>query len=263
MNTSTRSRLAVAIFGIGLVASLALAVQPAHADPTPFTVDADGITYPSGFADGGHVNINPPAPAHNLDFQSKCATRTDFECDDAANGTHLHADAQYIGATFVPWSAFGLVTPFCVSWVQVSGESYHFGEHGEAPVCSVTPTSSPTPTSTPTVEPMPTATPSEHPGDDTPFPTPAPTRTAKVVCPWDKHWTDGKYGKICVLNETATPMPTPSPSSTLGTPPRVDEPDDTLADTGLNGLEVFTLSAFAIGGIVLGVTMIVRGRRHA
>lgn len=123
---------------LGAVLGLSTAASAAGSDsPTPYTVDATGITLPAGdtFRDNGHVNINTSLPsAWNLHFESKCIDRTDHEC-----AGKLHNDAQYIGKSFVPWSAFGLSGAFCVRWVQISHYNEHFGEGGQKPVCVMPP----------------------------------------------------------------------------------------------------------------------------
>ena len=100
--------------------------------PTPYTVDQTGITLPAGdtFRDNGHVNIRTNLGNPGLHFEGKCINRTDAECAGAR-----HAAAQFIGKSFIPWSAFGLNGEFCVSWVQISQYNEHFGEGGQAPVC--------------------------------------------------------------------------------------------------------------------------------
>lgn len=100
--------------------------------PTPYIVDQTGITLPAGdtFRDNGHVNINSQPGGTNLHFEGKCINRTDAECAGAR-----HDAAQFIGKSFIPWSAFGLSGDFCVSWVQISHYNEHFGEGGQAPVC--------------------------------------------------------------------------------------------------------------------------------
>lgn len=121
----------------------------------PYTVGADGITLPSGFvfADGGHVNVTTDEGAANVHFESKCITRTDAEC-----AGKRHEDAQFIGKSFIPWSAFGLPEFFCVTWVQLSQFSEHFGEGGQEPVCVVDSTPSPEPEPEPTTTPTPKPT---------------------------------------------------------------------------------------------------------
>src|SRR5690606_24688472 len=70
--------------------------------PTPYTVDATGITLPAGdvFPDNGHINITTTTGDFGIHFESKCTTRTDAEC------ATKHQAAQYIGKSFIPWSAF-------------------------------------------------------------------------------------------------------------------------------------------------------------
>lgn len=178
---------------LGVVGSVLFASR-ASAASLPYTVDGTGITLLGGatFPDNGHVNITADAPHSNLHFEAKCITRTDAECAGAR-----HAAAQFIGKSFIPWSAFGLSGTFCVSWVQVSMFNEHFGEGGEAPVCTG-PSATPTPTATPS--PTPTSVVS---------PTPTPTATPSAT-----------------PTSTGTPQATPSPSST---PPGSSAPSATPA----------------------------------
>jgi len=100
--------------------------------PTPYTVDTAGITLPVdvSFTDNGHVNVHTSVGNRNLHFEGKCIDRTDAEC-----AGDRHVTAQFIGASFLPWSAFNLGDTFCVSWVQLSGFNEHFGEGKQEPVC--------------------------------------------------------------------------------------------------------------------------------
>lgn len=102
-------------------------------DPTPYTVNAAGVTLPSGdvFPDGGHVNIKytkngGPEQGAGIHFES-------------LNWPDDHPKKHYIGKSSIPWSVFGLSGDFCVTWVQVSLYNQHFGEGGQAPFCNTTP----------------------------------------------------------------------------------------------------------------------------
>lgn len=157
---------------------LALLVGPASAagsdSPTPYTVDATGITLPDGhmFSDSGHVNVKTDEGDVSMHFEGKCITRTDAEC-----AGKRHADAQFIGKSFIPWSAFGLPEYFCVLWVQIHGFNEHFGEGGQEPVCMVgavpSPSPSPEPSPLPSTTPEPSAT-----------PTPVPELAHTGLAPW-------------------------------------------------------------------------------
>jgi hypothetical protein len=160
-----RAALLFAIVGV-ILGSSAYAAWGGSDSPTPYTVDAAGVTLPAGqaFPDNGHVNIRTDHGDVNLHFESKCITRSDAEC-----AGDRHAAAQFIGTSFIPWSAFGLSCPFSVSWVQLSQFDEHFGEGGQAPVsCGVVPIPSPSPSLTTTPSPTPTET-------SPPSPTPTPS----------------------------------------------------------------------------------------
>lgn len=125
------------LFGLGaLVLALALPASPALAagsdGPTPYTVTEEGIYLPAGqvFQDNGHVNIKTSLGPANVHFEAKCITRTDAEC-----AGDRHAQAQFIGKSSIPWTAFGLgKKPFCVTWVQLSQYNEHYGEGGQGGV---------------------------------------------------------------------------------------------------------------------------------
>ena len=127
------------MFVVALISCLAIVPlgTTAYADgsdsPTPYEVTKDGIQLPAGdtFSDNGHVNIKATGSTwKDLHFEGKCITRTDAECSG-----DRHAAAQYIGKSSIPWEAFGLKEPFCVTWTQLAQYKEHFGEGGQKPVC--------------------------------------------------------------------------------------------------------------------------------
>lgn len=122
---------AIATAGL-LLMGAAPALAGGSDSPTPYTVDATGITLPDGetFRDNGHVNIKTTSGPANLHFEGKCVNRTDAEC-----AGERHDAAQFIGKSFIPWSAFGLTSEHCVSWVQLSDYNEHYGEGAQPPVC--------------------------------------------------------------------------------------------------------------------------------
>lgn len=160
------------IVGLALIAA---SLAGGSDDPTPYTLDIEGITLPAGetFPDNGHVNIRTTQGSFGVHFESKCITRTDAEC-----AGERHELAQFIGKDFIPWSAFGLVDEFCVEWVQISQYNEHFGEGGQPPLCN-TPDTPPEPPVDPPTEPPtepPTTPPTTEPPVDPPVtpPTTAP-----------------------------------------------------------------------------------------
>jgi len=72
----------------------------------PFWWERDGLHFRDPIPANGYVNINVPG-ASNLNVD-------------------VHRDL--IGATFVPWSAFGLEPGMCIAWTESNGYDYHFGE---------------------------------------------------------------------------------------------------------------------------------------
>ena len=120
-----------AVISASMLAVTAWAI-PAYAggsdDPTPYTVDEDGITLAPGdaFEDNGHVNIEVDVAGElkklNLHFESM-------------NQAPDSPKSYYIGKSFLPWSAFGLEGDFCVTWVQISLYNEHFGEGSQESMC--------------------------------------------------------------------------------------------------------------------------------
>lgn len=228
---------------VGVVVGLAVlgGVVIANADEQPFTVTAEGVSLPAGqtFPDGGHVNIQSTVPHNDLHFEAKCIDRVDAEC------ATLHDAAQYIGQSFIPWSAFGL-TEGCVSWVQVAGINKHFGDAEEAPICiGGTPSSTPTPVETEPANPSPTPTTTTGPSPSpTPSETSIPTSTPEASS--NPNPTSGPTGA-----NTDGPM-TITPSTKVT--PVVSSAPDRLANTGADvtfGLVIFAVIVLATGGTVL------------
>lgn len=120
-------------FWIILVAIAALVLVGAPANATgsdgvpPYDVGQTGITLPEGdtFPAHGHVNIK----------------YTDFEGNNEQSaGIHFdpnngHPGGQWIGETYIPWTAFGLTDNWCLSWVQIHGYNQHYGEGPHKELC--------------------------------------------------------------------------------------------------------------------------------
>lgn len=146
--------------------------------PTPYTVTASGVSLPAGqvFREHGHVNYRATA----LDGTGEQSFNVHLE---TANG---RSTAVYVGAGFLDFAGAVAAFPagFCVTWVQVEGFDEHFGEGGQAPECTPTPTPlRPTP---PVTRPVPSPSPSsEVPDDGTPVeaPTSPPVTVAPTTAP--------------------------------------------------------------------------------
>jgi len=193
------------ILATALAAALLLSSGGSDA-PTPYTVDPTGITLPAGvtFPDNGHVNIRTSAGVTlNLHFESKCINRTDAECAGPR-----HAAAQFIGASFIPWTAFGLSPTDCVAWTQLSDYPEHYGEGGQPPICLTPPVTPPTeppvvvpPTEPPVVVPPVTQPPVEAPPTPVPpatvTPDPEPTHTPPALAATGAPWMN--FGAAGVL----------------------------------------------------------------
>lgn len=95
--------------------------------PTPYSVTTEGVQLPDGatFAAHGHVNVRFYGPDPDAPLE---ATGIHF---DPNNG---HPGGQWIGKSFIPWSAFGIPSGSEIRWVQVHGYNEHFGEGGQKPV---------------------------------------------------------------------------------------------------------------------------------
>lgn len=187
---------------VAVLATIGL-VQVAQANggsngPTPYTVDANGITLPSGdvFPDNGHVNVRTAVgKTAGVHFEGKCINRTDAECAGSR-----HDQAQFIGKGFIPWSAFGIdPAKECVVWVQISHYNQHFGEGGQDPVGKCKGSETPKPTEP--VEPCPTAT------VTTTVPGPTVTATATETVPVP--------GPTATVTQT---VPVPGPTTTVTAP---------------------------------------------
>ena len=191
--------------------------------PPPYTVAAQGITFPRPLEAHGHVNVRLS--------------------DGTSRGLHLDPNngrpgAQWIGATTLPWSALS-ITGGCVAWVQVAGYNEHFGEGGQSPVCLTTPTPTPTPEPSWTAEPEPSVTvePTSEPEPPVSSPSPSPTSTPTpsstpsteptLDCPpgtmpgWE-----GEDGRpTSCINDDPTFEPSPEPTPDLDVDHPTDEPD--------------------------------------
>lgn len=257
--------------------TLALRAAAAGSDsPTPYTVDTAGITLPAGqsFPDNGHVNVRWTGGAAGLHFEGKCVTRTDAEC---AGGRH--AAAQFIGRSFIPWSAFGVPADACVTWVQIAQFTEHFGEGGQAPVClteeepcpttttPTTPTSEPTspePSSTPTPTSDPTPTPTESAPSSEPEPTPSesstsPSETPASTDPTPTSPVQPPSGVPAGAQPAAAVSPTPQPEHTSEVSAVTDDDGhDELAATGSSPILIGWL---IVGLIALGAFLFFVGRR--
>ena len=236
-----------ALLGVVLFATGARAAG--SDSPTPYTVDRTGITLPAGqtFPDNGHVNIRWDGGAAGLHFEGKCVTRTDAECAGAR-----HEAAQFIGASFIPWSAFGVPTDACITWVQISTFDEHFGEGGQPAVCLTeedpcpeTPEPTPTDPSSPQPSPEPSESVPSGPSEPKPTETPAPDPDTEPTAP---------PTSSPAATELPIPAVTPAPTEYRSEVSAVDEraataPPRELAATG----------ASAAGGALLAVGLVVLG----
>jgi hypothetical protein len=128
---------AAALLTLVLAPFAASSASAAGSDsPVPYTVSADGLTLPAGdtFPDGGHVNIR-----YTDGTGAGRSASVHFESQNA------QPSGVFIGTSYLPWSYLIPASPYCITWVQVSLYNEHFGEGGQSPVCSGTPTPPVTP----------------------------------------------------------------------------------------------------------------------
>lgn len=118
--------LGALVLGLGIALAGTTAAHATTSDsPTLYTVDADGVTLPSGylFEASNHVNVKTAPdgtgyPGLHL---------------DPNNG---HPGAAFIGQSFIPWGALGVPACSPVGWVQVGHNdpainNPHYGEGGQ------------------------------------------------------------------------------------------------------------------------------------
>lgn len=240
--------------------------------PTPYTVDQTGITLPAGrtFQDNGHVNIRWTGGATGLHFEAKCATRTDAECAGAR-----HDAAQFIGASSIPWTAFGIPTDACVTWVQISDFQEHYGEGGQPPICLTedpcpTPTTSapsngPSPSSTPSPPSSPSPEPSTTPSI-VPTAAPSPTPTGTPSSPSSPSPTPSPTVSIApppVGTPSTRPTPSPEPSGSPTQPSGMPRSSGELAATGIDGGLVFLLVVLSGLSLLIGWGLVYKSHHEA
>lgn len=128
-----------ALSAAAIAAALVLLPTAAHAagsdSPTPYTVTAAGLTLPAGttFEANGHINYRVTAPDGTGERS--------FNVHQSIPHNNVWPRAAYVGQGFYPWTDhpdFSAAFPdgYCVTWVQVSLYDEHFGEGGQAPVCT-------------------------------------------------------------------------------------------------------------------------------
>lgn len=248
---------------LGLTAVGIGGVTVAYAtDIQPYTLTRDGIQLAQPFEPNGHLNARTDAGVtFNIHAEAKCITRTDAEC-----AGKRHDVAQYIGATFIPWTVIGIPADACITWVQRSGANYHYGEHGEPAYClteeepcpSDTPTTTPT-TPAPTPEPTVPATPTPDP-TTSPEPSSSPSPTTEPSSPPSTPTTPATTSPSETPANTdptttsAAPTPsTPAAALTTATPTTATTAAE-LADTGINLTPWWVLTgvaAIAVGAWLL------------
>src|SRR5690625_4484562 len=120
-----RKMIVAILTGMLLLFGVATASAAGSDAPTPYQATTEGVHLPAGdtFPAGGHVNVRY--------FDGDGIQRTagiHFEANNNQPG------GQWIGESFIPWSAFGIGDGSRITWVQVHGYNQHFGEGGQKPV---------------------------------------------------------------------------------------------------------------------------------
>ncbi|WP_084125457.1 hypothetical protein [Demequina sp. NBRC 110054] len=107
---------ATAVTAAAMIAG-ALAVPALAADGSGVTIDDSGITLPAGdtFLDGGTIAVSGSQGTYGYTFDADC-----IDSDSGSCAGETHELAQYIGESFVPWSALGISGDFCITWVNLS-----------------------------------------------------------------------------------------------------------------------------------------------
>lgn len=104
----------------------ATAASAGSDSPTPYEVTPTGIYLPEGdvFEAHGHVNVDYYAPGEQYRQQAN------VHFDPNNN----HPGGQWIGESFLPWSALSIPDGSRIMWVQIHGYNEHFGEGGQKPI---------------------------------------------------------------------------------------------------------------------------------
>ncbi len=139
--------------GLAVVGVTSAAVAGGSGDPVPYTVTATSLTLPSGdvfsAADHNDGNVKYIPSSQYVAGQ----TYTNPGSNWTITNVNFHLEnkpgfgAGVEGASTLPFSVTGSdgafkanlpTTGYCIIWVQVGGYNEHFGEGGQAPICSAT-----------------------------------------------------------------------------------------------------------------------------
>ncbi len=144
--------LAVAV-GLAAVGVTSAALATGSNDPVPYTVTATSLTLPSGdvFSAAGFNDGNVKYIPSSQYVAGQTYTNPGSNWTVTNVNFHLENKAGYgagvEGASTLPFSVQGSdgafkadlpTTGYCIVWVQVGGFNEHFGEGGQAPICSAT-----------------------------------------------------------------------------------------------------------------------------
>jgi len=253
---------------VALLTTAILAASPAVAfagsdSPTPYTVTVEGVTLPADrtFREHDHVNYRATA----LDGTGEQSFNVHLE---AANA---RATATYVGTAFLDFSGAAAAFPagYCVTWVQVAGFDEHFGEGGQAPVC--TPRPAPPSLAPPVTRPAPAPS-SEVPDGGAPVETPAsppaagspttaPPAAERELAPTGPA-PEGASVAGAAPAARAVPPATPAAATPAAASPAAAAGDEGLAATGSNALLV-TGGAVVLLAAGTGAVLLSRRSRRA
>ncbi|GAA5908904.1 hypothetical protein JCM8208_005614 [Rhodotorula glutinis] len=110
---------------------------------TPYAVSWSGVTLPSPkvFQDNGHVNYQAIPKSQYKPGQTYLTSGNGWT--PQSFGVHFESlnnqpSGVYIGRNFYDWSLAAKAFPsgYCITWVQIDIYNQHFGEGGQAPICT-------------------------------------------------------------------------------------------------------------------------------
>lgn len=143
----------IVAIGLAAVGVTGAATAAGSGDPVPYTVTATSLTLPSG--DVFSANGNNDGNVKYIPSSQYVAgqTYTNPGANWTVTNVNFHLEnkpgfgAGVEGASTLPFSISGSdgafkanlpTTGYCIVWVQVGGYNQHFGEGGQAPICSAT-----------------------------------------------------------------------------------------------------------------------------
>ncbi|GAA1401516.1 MULTISPECIES: hypothetical protein [Oerskovia] len=225
-----------------------IVVTPGYQDDgiyRPFWWEADGLHFDDQIPASGYVNINVPG----------------------AQNVSIDSHRELIGATFIPWSYFGLEPGMCIRWTESNGYDYHFGEDNSGrggvdekdwEFCvpsAPEPDPEPEPTPEPTPEPEPEPKPEPEPE---PEQIPEPAVPAVPLAPTV---LETPSFPTVTLVERPSEQATPTSLRAVEHATTAQVPTGSLATTGASTVAAaLAAGAFGAGAGLVGIARRRRGR---